>query len=52
MSLLDRKRIAIVTGGSRGVGRSGTERFDYLVNNAGTLNHTAFAKVTEAKLLG
>ncbi|MDH6260415.1 SDR family oxidoreductase [Bradyrhizobium sp. BR13661] len=112
--LADRKRIAIVTGGSRGLGRSTVvnlakrgvnsiftynfsyteaqavatqaddvgakaiplrldvgaidsfeafvadvrdalskmeaERFDYLVNNAGISNHTAFAKVTEAEL--
>lgn len=34
------------------LGRLGAERFDYLVNNAGTSHHNAFEKTTEAELDG
>ena len=32
------------------LGRLGAQRFDYLVNNAGTSHHNAFEKTTEAEL--
>ena len=34
----------------RVLGEWGGERFDYLVNNAGTSHHAAFAEITEAEL--
>ena len=37
---------------SRALGEMGAERFDYLVNNAGTSHHSSFDKTTEQELDG
>ncbi len=41
---------AFVSQAQKALGEMGAERFDYLVNNAGTSNHTAFEETTEEEL--